>query len=134
MVRRDSLLVALTGGFVLLLLNSAYLFGGSAPTLAHFANVALHPALGAVLASVAVVAIRRRGFPARLSLRLVAVFSIFAAILGAALIVTGATRRYQPIVTAHVIAGGLAGLALLAAAFTRRQPAGDLVSSTPFRL
>src|SRR5262245_16386430 len=134
MSRRDSLVVALTGAFVLLLLNSAYLFGSSAPTLAHFTNVALHPALGTALAIVAVIAIRRRGFPSGPFLRLLAVFSLFAAVLGIVLIVTGATRRYQPIVTAHVIAGGLAGLALLAAAFTRRQPAGDIVGSTPLRM
>jgi tetratricopeptide (TPR) repeat protein len=134
MRRHDRFLLALIGGFVLLLLNSAYLFGSSAPTLVHFANVALHPALGAVLAIAAIVAIGRRGLPAGATLRLLAVFATAAAALGGIILVTGATRRYEPLVMAHVVAGALAGLALVAVAFTRRPADGSLLASPRVRV
>jgi tetratricopeptide (TPR) repeat protein len=134
MPSRDQLPSALAAGFVLLLFNSAYLFGSSAPTLVHFANVAVHPILGAVLVVAALVALSRYGFPGWPLLRLLIVLSVVAAALGGVLIVTGATRRYQPVVIAHAIAGGLAALTFLSIAFTRRRVADDLLSSPRMRL
>ena len=54
----------LVAGFLVLLLNSAYLAALPSASLWYFANVALHPLLGLALAGVAgVVLLRRRWRP-----------------------------------------------------------------------
>ena len=103
-------------GFLLLLLNSAYLASFSAPTLWYYTQVAVHPILGLALAAVvALAAARRRWAPGRLgAVGLLLCGAGFA--LGVALFVTGATTAYRPLVNAH-IAVSAAGAALLLVSF-----------------
>lgn len=103
--------------FILLLLNSAYLAARADPTLFYFANVAGHVLGGAGLALYGLWALRRRGLPAGAAPRFFVVFAAVAVLLGLALSVTGATRRYQGLLDAHVVAGLVCGVAFAAAVF-----------------
>jgi len=100
--------------FILLLLNSAYLAARADPTLFYFANVAGHVLGGVGLSLYGLWALRRRGLPAGASPRFFAVFAAVAVLLGVVLIVTGATRRYQGLLDAHVVAGLLCAVAFAA--------------------
>jgi tetratricopeptide (TPR) repeat protein len=98
------------GGFLLLLLNSAYIAAFGDATPGYYAQVALHPLLGVALAAGAVILGRRlrSGRPAAAALALCGV----GFVLGGALLFTGATTAYRPLVSAHV-AVAAAGAAVL---------------------
>jgi tetratricopeptide (TPR) repeat protein len=113
---RSSALVA--AGALALMANSAYLAGVASPTLFFYANVALHVALGAVAAIVALAyGLRTRH---RWTHGLVVVWVVFlaAAASGVALAYLGASRANQRVLYAH--AGFAALAALLAAAWLDR--------------
>ncbi len=99
-------------GFLLLLLNSAYLASFSKPTLWYYTQVALHPLVGiALAAAVALALARRRLQPGRLGATGLALCGL-GLLLGLALFATGATSSQRPLVNAH-IALSAAGAALL---------------------
>jgi tetratricopeptide (TPR) repeat protein len=101
----------LVGGFVALLLNSAYLACSSDISLFYLANVALHPILGLVLAG-AVITRLSRGFRVTpLAAAAVAITGV-AVLLGVGVLVFGATRPYRSLLHAHV-ATSVAGSAVL---------------------
>lgn len=104
--------------FVLLLLNSAYLAARSDPTLFYFANVALHVLGGLALVVAAGWSLWRHGVPRQRSVVLFGLMCIPAVVLGATLIVTGASRRFQSVLDAHMAAGVIAGLAFAALVLT----------------
>ena len=104
----------LVAGFLVLLLNSAYLGALPSASLWYFANVALHPLLGLALAAVAGLALlRRRWTPAPLCAAGLGVSAI-GLLLGLGVMVVGATRAQRPILVAHVTVM-VVGAALLAA-------------------
>jgi tetratricopeptide (TPR) repeat protein len=85
-----------------LLANAAYLAAFATPSLFYFSNVALHPALGML---VAVLAFRRfRPEISRWSwlAGLGGIVSTAGGLAGAAILVTGATRPYRALVLTHV--------------------------------
>ena len=103
----------LTLGFVVLILNSAYLAARADPTLFYFGNLALHMALGLALAAAALVRWRRqwRQWPpllvgAGLLLGVAAAF-------GLALMVLGATRPNAWILTTHIATASLGSALVL---------------------
>ncbi len=114
-------------GFLLLLVNSAYLAAHADATLFYFASVALHLALGGVVAIAA--ARERPGWrlwprPLRWAAPLLAV----AAGLGVALAVVGATRSHAWMLRAHVVcatAGSAIVVAWMATRLARRAPPGE---------
>lgn len=101
-------------GFVLLVVNSAYLVARADASLFYFANVALHVALGLALAVAALPALRGawRGlsWPLRVGVALLAA----GALLGVALLVFGATRPYRWLLYAHIACTTLGTLPVLA--------------------
>ena len=99
--------------FIVLLLNSAYLYALPAPSLWYFANVALHPLLGLALALVVGVRAARwsRGHGSLVRLTIAVLGA--GALLGVAVLILGATRPYRPLVLAHVVTSS-AGSVLLA--------------------
>jgi tetratricopeptide (TPR) repeat protein len=126
----------LAGGFLLLLLNSAYLAASAGPTLFYFVNVALHPLLGLVLAGVAVWILRRRlaaghnavgasGQQDRVlgGVKPLLTWSVTLT-LGASLVTGllvlafGATRPYRPLLWVHV-ASSTAGALLVGLSWLR---------------
>ena len=114
MNRRDSIVAAL---LLALAVNSAYLAARADASLFYFANVALHVALG-FACSATVSRLARRAWPSLDGLWRAAA-SLFAvgSLLGVALLFTGATRPYRPVLYAHAALVGLAAvLALLAGA------------------
>jgi tetratricopeptide (TPR) repeat protein len=119
----------IVGGFLLLLLNSAYLASFSEPSLWYYAQVALHPIAGVGLAAVVAIALmRRRLAPGRLGGTGLALCGLGLAV-GLVLLVTGATSAYRSIVIAHVAvsAAGAAVLlvALAASGFSRTSRVGS---------
>jgi tetratricopeptide (TPR) repeat protein len=116
MTRRESIVAAL---LLALALNSAYLAARADATLVYFANVALHVGLGLVCAAL-VSRLARRAWPSldgpwRAAAALFAVGSL----LGVALLFTGATRPYRPLLYAHAALAGLAALVALVAGARR---------------
>src|SRR5688572_1823372 len=104
------------GGFLLLLLNSAYLASFSEPTLWYYTQVALHPMLGVGLSAIVVLALaRRRLVPGRLA-GIGLFFCGVGFVAGVALFATGATSAYRGLVYAHV-ALSAAGAACLLTSF-----------------
>ncbi|MCY3844378.1 MAG: tetratricopeptide repeat protein [Acidobacteria bacterium] len=104
----------LVAGFLVLLLNSAYLAALPSASLWYFANVALHPLLGFALAGVAgFVLLRRRWTPAPLCAAGLGVSAI-GLLLGVGVMVVGAARAQRPILVAHVTVM-VVGAVLLAA-------------------
>lgn len=101
-------------GFIVLLLNAAYLWAFADPTLWYYLQVALHPILGVLLAAGVVWSVIPgpwgRGLLGRAGL------GVSAAGLAAGLVilVTGATTPYRTIVDAHVAASSAGALLLLA--------------------
>ena len=90
------------GGFLLLLLNSAYLASFSEPPLWYYTQVALHPLVGIALAAVVTMAlVRRRLAPGRLRGAGLVLCGLGLA-LGLLLVVTGATTAYRSVVVAHI--------------------------------
>jgi tetratricopeptide (TPR) repeat protein len=123
MERRDRVLA---GGLLLLGLNSVYLAARADATLAYFGNVVLHAALGLGTA-VALGRLTRRHWTVLDGLwRAAALVFGLGALLGTALSVTGTTRRFRPLLYAHVALVGLGALLALAAGLRRtlRVPAG----------
>lgn len=119
--RDDATRTWLLRGFLLLLVNSAYLTGFPSATLWYFANVAAHPLLGVALAFFAVHAWRQWSGGSLARLAVVPLGA--AALLGAAVLVRGATLDQALLVAAHVGAGA-AGSALVLAALWRQPVAG----------
>jgi tetratricopeptide (TPR) repeat protein len=104
----------IVSGFLLLLLNSAYLASFSRPTLWYYVQVAVHPLLGLALATAtAVPLMRRRLTLGRLGGAGLALCSMGLA-LGLVLLVTGATSAYRSIVVAHVALAAAGAACLLA--------------------
>ncbi len=102
----------IVGGFLLLLINSAYLASFSDPTLWYFTQVALHPLVGIGLAAAIVLGLARRRLEAgRLGGAGLVICGV-GLLLGLALFATGATTAYRPLVNAHV-ALSAAGAAVL---------------------
>ena len=104
--------------FILLLLNSAYLAARTDATLVYFSNVALHVLGGLALAVWALVLVWRRGLPRQKAVVIFAALSMPVVVLGLTLTITGAARRYQGILDAHVVAGLICAVAFAAAVLT----------------
>ena len=128
----------LVAGFLVLLLNSAYLAALPSASLWYFANVALHPLLGLALAVVAAfVLLRRRWRPPPLCAAGLGVTAI-GLLLGLGVMVVGATRAQRPILVAHVVVM-VVGAVLLAAHLWRVAGAGpsgcgEQVAGSPRRI
>src|SRR5262245_42133438 len=91
----------LLAGFIVLLLNSVYLWAFADPTLWYFVQVALHPFLGLALGiAVAVMLVRRRWAPGWLAVSGL-VLSGFGLALGLGVLALGATTPYRMLVNAH---------------------------------
>ena len=104
--------------FILLLLNSAYLAARTDATLVYFSNVALHVLGGLALAVWSLVLVWRRGLPRQKAVVIFAGLSTPVVVLGLTLIITGAARRYQGILDAHIVAGLICAVAFAAAVLT----------------
>ena len=113
---------ALAITFMVLLLNSAYLAARADPTTFYFANVAGHALGGVVLVVWSGWLLRRSGFPRGVLLRVFIAIAGVAALLGLALLFTGATRRFQSLVNAHVVAGVLTAIVFGLVALSPRSP------------
>jgi hypothetical protein len=98
---------AVFAGFLLLLINSAYLGSFSDPTLSYFVQVAIHPILGIVLAVAAVRVIAMRG--ARLATAVLAI----GVLLGLVILVVGATSSHRLLVQAHVAVSAIGAVLML---------------------
>jgi tetratricopeptide (TPR) repeat protein len=111
----------LAGALLVLGVNSLYLAARAQASLFYFANVALHAALGFAVAVAIGRLARRRWASLAGPWRAATVAFGLGAVLGLALLFTGATRPFRPLLYAHV---GLVGLgALLALGAGRRLPA-----------
>jgi tetratricopeptide (TPR) repeat protein len=106
-------------GFLVLVLNSAYLVARADPSLFYFANVGFHLMLGVVLAVAAARQIAIAGRPTQPLLRMALPILAVAVALGLALMATGATRPWRWLVAAHVAAAAV-GAALVLAHLVRR--------------
>jgi len=109
-------------------LNSVYLAARADANLFYFGNVALHPLLG--IATAALLMRLVRGDWARLERPWRAAAGLFSAgsALGLALLITGTTRPWLPLLYAHVALLGLAALVALGAGLRAVPPvsAGEL--------
>jgi tetratricopeptide (TPR) repeat protein len=104
----------IVSGFLLLLLNSAYLASFARPTLWYYTQVALHPLVGiALAAAVAIALTRSRLAPGRLGGAGLGLCG-FGLALGLVLLVTGATSAYRSVVVAHVALSAAGAACLLA--------------------
>ncbi len=101
----------LRAGFIALLLNAAYLWAFSDPTLWYFAQVAAHPLLGLTLAAALILTAARVPRPGAAG-RAALVISGAGLALGIAVLILGATTPHRLLVDAHV-AVSVAGAALL---------------------
>ncbi len=102
---------ALIGALTALILNAAYLAWRDDATLFYFANVLLHLALGVGLSVAGALLVYQR----RVKLRAapVTLACTGTALSGLALVVTGATRPYRWLLTAHVVLAVVAAGLLL---------------------
>ena len=109
----DRIFRLLRAGFVLLLVNSAYVAASAAPSLFYYSNIAVHVLLGAALALGVV--IYWGGVRPKVSGSSLVVALLFFATVGAGvwLAAVGATRLHQRVVDVH---RGLAIVAALALA------------------
>ncbi len=105
----------LLAGFLLLVLNSAYLAAFADPSLFYFGNLLLHLILGLLLVAAAIPLVRRARGP---WLAPVVVFGV-AVLLGIYLVLKGNLTAMRPVLVAHVAAGVL-GAAVFAAAYRRK--------------
>ena len=120
---RDRRTTALAVGGGLLLINTAYLAAFATPSLFYFANVALHVAGGTLVAILAAIWARPRVRTLSMAGRLVAAFLAAGVVTGLVLALTGATRPFRPLLTAHVaasVAGALVAAVLAARGGFRR--------------
>lgn len=113
---------ALSIAFMALLLNSAYLAAGANPAMFYFANVAAHALGGIVLVLWSGWLLRRCGLPKGALLRVFIAAAGVAAVLGLTLLFTGATRRFQALLNAHIIAGVLASILFGLVALAPKSP------------
>ena len=103
---------SICAGFVGLLLNAAYLWAFSDPTLWYFVQVAAHPLLGLTLATAVLwLVLARRFSPSALGQVGLAISGAGLA-LGIAILALGATTPHRLLVDAHV-AVSTVGAALL---------------------
>ena len=106
-------------GFVVLILNSAYLAARADASPFYFANVGLHLLLGVALATAAALRlVRQRGPWSPLTLLTVALLGPATA-LGLVLMFVGATRPHQWILNAHIAFAAAGTVALMLQAFLR---------------
>jgi tetratricopeptide (TPR) repeat protein len=105
-------------GFLLLILNSAYIWAFASPTVFYMGNVLLHVLLGVAVAAGAAVLLRGRWREAPVE---AAGAFLLAAALGLFLTFAGTTRDHNWALWGHV-AAALVGLALLARFVRRRLP------------
>ena len=104
-------------GFIVLILNSAYLAARADASPFYFANVALHLALGVALATAAAMRLARyRGPRPPLAVPAAAVLGA-ATLLGLILMLVGATRPYRWILYAHIACAGAGTVILMLLAF-----------------
>ncbi len=95
-------------GFLVLLINSAYLASFSEPTLWYFVQVAVHPVLGIALAAVGVRVIAAR------DARWASAMLGLGLVLGLVVLVVGATTQHRLLVNTHVAASALGAALMLA--------------------
>jgi hypothetical protein len=112
MVRRERMLA---GALVVLGLNSLYLAARADASLLYFANVGLHVVLGLAAAAALGRLARRHWASLDAPWRSAAVAFSLGSLLGVALVFTGATRPWRPLLYAHVGLVGLAAFLALAA-------------------
>jgi tetratricopeptide (TPR) repeat protein len=101
-------------GFLLLVINSAYLAARADATLFYFANVALHVVLGIALALAAAPSLRAAWRESGGLLRTGIVLLVAGTLSGAALLFTGATRPYRWLLYTHIALAAVGALVLLA--------------------
>jgi hypothetical protein len=120
----------LAGGLLLLGVNSLYLAALASASLFYFANVGLHVVLGLAV-SVALGAVVRRRWPTLGSTWRAAAGTFGAgAVLGVALLFTGATRPFRPILYTHVALVGLGALLALVAGLRGARPSKSAVRAS----
>jgi tetratricopeptide (TPR) repeat protein len=113
----------LAGGLLILGVNGLYLGARAQASTFYFANVALHAALG-VAVTVAVGGLFRRRWPwIDGPWRAAAATFGLGAALGLALLITGATRPFRPLLYSHAGLVGLGALLALVAGLRRTPPA-----------
>jgi tetratricopeptide (TPR) repeat protein len=112
----------LAAGFVVLLVNSAYLFGFPSATLLYYLNVALHPLLGLALAVLAI-RVLARYFTSGLAGGVATTLFAAGLVTGIWIMFVGATRSHATLVAAHV-AVAAAGSVILGLSLWRRSRAG----------
>ena len=116
----------------LLTLTGAYLYGFPAPTIAYCAVVVAH-VLGGLAATVLLVLLARtvggQSWPARIGWAATGL----GALAGTAIVKTGATLPYQPLVTVHIALSTL-GIVVLAAARMARRDTHRSPAEQGFRL
>lgn len=105
------------GGFIVLLLNAAYLWAFADPTLWYYLQVALHPILGVMLAAPVLWALLKgqRGH-GPIGWTGLAVSAVGVA-TGLVILFTGATTPYRKVVDAHVLAASIGAGLLLGSAW-----------------
>ncbi len=89
-------------GFLLLLLNSAYLAAFADPSLWYYTQVMLHPLLGIGLAGAAATLVRSSVARGASLLAGGFALSFVGLVLGSALLMTGATTAYRTLLLAHI--------------------------------
>ena len=104
----------LIAGFLVLVVNSAYLAASADATLLYFANVALHVVLGLALGAAFLLHSRRSGWPRGGLAASTTVVLLAALLTGAALTVSGATHRWHFLLVTHIALATLGSLLLLA--------------------
>jgi len=119
MDRRQGLVA---GAMLALGLNSLYLAARAEASLFYFGNVALHVVLGLATAALVGGLARRRWAGLGAAWRSAAIVAAAGTALGAALLVTGATRPWRPLLYAHVGLLALGALLALAAGLRRGLP------------
>jgi tetratricopeptide (TPR) repeat protein len=103
-----------TAALLLLLVNSAYIAAYGEPTLWYYAQIVVHPLLGAAVAAAAIVAVVRRSVTLGWLGGAGAALSGVGLVLGLTLLITGATTPRASLVYAHIGASA-AGAALVLA-------------------
>jgi tetratricopeptide (TPR) repeat protein len=104
-----------TTAFLLLLLNSAYLAAFADASIFYYANVALHVLLGLLLVGLSLARRSSRGFlRGSIAIRAAGILLAIAAVLGLALMFTGATLRFRWLLQAHIATATAGTVAVLA--------------------
>ncbi|HEY2432763.1 MAG TPA: tetratricopeptide repeat protein [Vicinamibacterales bacterium] len=117
-----------------LVVNSIYLALFATPSLFYYGNVAMHVVLGAATAVLAVIWLRRRERPTPASWWAAALPLAAGTVLGIALVATGNTRRFHPLLVAHIACmtpGTVIAIGLAVASLLARRPSLRL---TPARI